>query len=168
MGMLHAELFAAIAPFPGYLFPSYWDGPQLSETRPSPDGSPHGMDAAGPGTKPGYPASGHSDFGDRDNTWQAEAVSEPEITGPGATAFPVPDLSTPTRREGADGRFPSSTAVTVQACAFTGLSQWPTFPMRWICASPIWPGAFWRALPAVQTAACKLTRSDSVNQGGCI
>ena len=60
MGMLHAELFAAIAPFSGYLFPSYWDGPQLSETQP------FALTARrmewmrqAQAQKPGYPACGN-------------------------------------------------------------------------------------------------------------
>ena len=34
MGMLHWDLFAAIAPFSGFLFDEYWHGPETSLTQP--------------------------------------------------------------------------------------------------------------------------------------
>lgn len=117
MGMLHAELFAAIAPFSGYLFPSYWDGPQLSETQPfalTARRMEWMRQAQAQNRDTRLPVIQF--HGDRDNTWQAEAGERTRDYWARRNGVPVPDLSAPIRREGADGRF-----SVFDCCDGTGL-----------------------------------------------
>lgn len=117
MGMLHAELFAAIAPFSGYLFPSYWDGPQLSETQPfalTARRMEWMRQAQAQNRDTRLPVIQF--HGDRDNTWQAEAGERTRDYWARRNGVLVPDLSAPTRREGADGRF-----SVFDCCDGTGL-----------------------------------------------
>lgn len=106
MGMLHGELFAAIAPFSGYLFPSYWEGPETNEKQPfeltarrlawMQQAQEDGRDTRMPAIQ---------FHGDCDNTWDGDAGVRTRSYWAQRNQVAEPDLENPTCREGADQRF---------------------------------------------------------------
>lgn len=107
MGMIHNELFAAIAPFSGYLFHSFWNGPGINAEQPfalmhrrlawTEQALAAGCDTRMPIIQ---------FHGDKDTTWTEAEETRTRAYWAQRNGLSEPNLdAVPTRREGADQSF---------------------------------------------------------------
>lgn len=106
MGMLHSDLFAAIAPFSGYRFASDWANAAVSEEQPlqlMPREQTFCVQAEAAGRETRIPVIQF--HGDLDGTWDDAAGARTRAYWADRNKTSAPDLSIPGRRSDAGERF---------------------------------------------------------------